>query len=54
LRESTEEEKESSMRALHLRFIVTVVAFWIIATARVFATGDAGGPAISPTEALSD
>jgi carbonic anhydrase len=40
------------MRPLHLRFIVTVVAFWIIATARVFAAGDAGGPAISPTEAL--
>jgi len=37
------------MRALHLRFIVTVVAIWIIGTARVFAAADAG---ISPTEAL--
>jgi hypothetical protein len=40
------------MGALHLRFIVTAVAIWIIGTARVFAAGDAGVPAISPTEAL--
>jgi carbonic anhydrase len=40
------------MRALHLRSIVTVVAIWIIGTARVFAAADAGVPGISPTEAL--
>jgi carbonic anhydrase len=37
---------------LHLRLNVTVIAIWIIGTARVFAAADAGVPAISPTVAL--
>ena len=42
------------MRTMHFGFAVIVVSFWmILGTALAFAAADAGGPQVSPTEALT-
>jgi hypothetical protein len=54
LREPTEKKRESVMRKVHFRFALIVVSFWmILGTALAFAAADAGGPQVSPTEALA-